>query len=90
MCFKNFLKNNKKSKNKKELQFEHVQVQLVKLLNENRALHVCLEKLHADLQGQLNDLKEMSVNNGSVYHMSFDYSPGLNRKQQSTLKQRYI
>ena len=90
MCFRIF--KNKKVKSKERLQFEHIQTQLVNLLNENRAIHVCLAKLHHELEGQLTELKEISLHqvNASVLQSSFDCTPNLARKNQSTLKMRYI
>ena len=88
----NFLKN-KKTKNKKSLQseYENIQVQLVNLLNENRAIHQCLSKLHTDIQNQLMELKDISLN--QTYN-SIDRSsmatPTFHRKNHSTLKKNYV
>ena len=90
MCFNFKFFKNKKTKGKERIQYEHIQVQLVNLLNENRALHICLTKLHLDLQGQLNDLKEISLNGGSIYNGSHFETPTIHRKNQSTMKVKYI
>ena len=89
MCFNlKFLKN-KKPKNRDRLHLEHIHVQLVNLFNENRALHICLAKLHLDLQNQLQDLKDISLNQSTMYQPS-EYTSTLNRKKQSTIKRSYI
>ena len=86
MCF--FLRN-KKIKNKKSLQYDRIQVQLVNLLNENRAIHECLTKLHIDIQGQLMELRELSLNQTYSMNHSSAYST-IQRKKHSTLKRTYI
>ena len=67
----------------------HIQAQLVNLLNENRALHICLAKLHMDMQEQL---KEISLNQtfNSGYPPSSTATSIYTRKSQSTLKKHYI
>ena len=85
MCF---LKN-KKPKIKKSAQYECIQVQLVNLLNENRAIHECLSKLHIDIQGQLMELRDISLNQTYSMDQSSVYST-IQRKNQSTLRKTYI
>lgn len=85
MCFF----KNKKSKAKKSVQYESIQVQLVNLLNENRAIHECLSKLHIDIQGQLMELRDMSLNQTYSMDQSSAYST-IQRKKHSTLKRSYV
>lgn len=84
MCL--FSARNKKTKTKKTLQYDSIQVQLVNLLNENRAIHECLSKLHFEIQAQLLELKELSLN--QTY--SSVATSTIQRKKQSTLKRTYI
>ena len=84
MCL--FSARNKKNKTKKTLQYDSIQVQLVNLLNENRAIHECLSKLHFDIQAQLLELKELTLN--QTY--SSVATSTIQRKKQSTLKRTYI
>ena len=84
MCF--FSARNKKTKTKKTLQYDSIQVQLVNLLNENRAIHECLSKLHFEIQAQLMELKELSLN--QTY--SSVATSTIQRKKESTLKRTYI
>ena len=84
MCL--FSARNKKTKTKKTLQYDSIQVQLVNLLNENRAIHECLSKLHFEIQAQLLELKELSLN--QTY--SSVATSTIQRKKHSTLKRTYI
>ena len=84
MCL--FSARNKKTKTKKTLQYDSIQVQLVNLLNENRAIHECLSKLHFEIQAQLMELKELSLN--QTY--SSVATSTIQRKKESTLKRTYI
>ena len=84
MCL--FSARNKKTKTKKTLQYDSIQVQLVNLLNENRAIHECLSKLHFEIQAQLLELKELSLNQTC----SSVATSTIQRRNYSTLKRTYI
>ena len=87
-----FFKNKKSSKINKDLQYQHIQKQLLNLLNENRAIHSCLIKLHADMEMQLRELKDISISHAGasfMNHSCYD-SPTLQRRDQSTMKIKYV
>ena len=93
MCFNfKFFKNKKSPKVKKDYQYEKIQIQLLNLLNENRAIHSCLIKLHADMEMQLKELKDISISHAGASFMTnscFD-SPTIQRRDHSTMKIQYI
>ena len=61
-----FFRNKKSQKSKvllESTEYENIKLKLECLLRDNRELHRCLYKLHSQLLGQINELKELSRNN---------------------------